>query len=343
MALSTNALCAKAKAMYGKRIRNEEYMELCRKQNVSEVVTYLKSQTEYSKVLSNINVRNVNRHQVEEALKKEYFERCTRLMKYVPTTSKPFYKQEVMKIEIGIILDKVRGLQDKTNVFSLELPAYLASQTSFNIYGLINLTSYKELVEYFKQTKYAAIICNFDFSYPLNINQLEKQLIEFYYDTYVALIKKLYKGKTQKQVLSVLYTSIELNTITKIYRSKKYFDVPNETIKNSVSLKYNRLPKAIIEAMIEASDATKCMQILTESKYNIYSDSDDEFVYIEYYVEKIKYNIAKRYMRFSNEAPLVYITYGILLNIELDNLKHIIEGVRYNRDASSIEEMLIYV
>lgn len=343
MALSANALCAKAKAMYGKRIQSEGYMDLCRKQSVGEVVTYLKSQTKYSDILSDINVRNVHRHQVEVALKKEYFERCTRLMKYVPRTKQQFYMQEVMKIEIDIILDKVTGLKEETNVFSLDLPDYLASKTSFNIYGLINIESFKELVDYFKGTKYESIICNFDFSSPINFNELERQLIEFYYDSYVTLIKKLYKGKTQKQLLNVLYTSIELNTITKIYRAKKYFNTPSEVIRKSISLKYNRLPKTILESMIDASDAKKFMQILAESKYSVYSDPDDEFVYIEYYVEKIKYNVAKRYMRFSNEAPLVYITYCILLNIELDNLKHIIEGIRYNRDATSIEEMLIYV
>lgn len=343
MALSANALCAKAKAMYGKRIQNEGYMDLCRKQSVGEVVTYLKSQTKYSDVLSDINVRNVHRHQLEVSLQKEYFERCARLMKYVPRSSQQFYLQEVMKIEIDIILDKVSGLKEEGNVFSLDLPSYLASKTSFNIYELMNIESFQELIEFFKGTKYETIICAFDFTKDIDFNDLEKQLIELYYDSYIKMIKKLYKGKMQKQLLSILYTSIELNTITKIYRLKKYFNAPSDQIRKVVSLKYNRLPKTVIESMVEAKDAKQFMQILAQSKYSVYTDPDDEFVYIEYYVEKIKYNVAKRYMRFSNEAPLVYITYCILQKIELDNLKHIIEGIRYNRDASSIEEMLIYV
>ena len=47
-------------------------------------------------------------------------------------------------------------------------------------------------------------------------------------------------------------------------------------------------------------------------------------------------------MRFSSNAPLVYLTYSILQKVEVDNLKHIIEGIRYGRDASIIEEMLIF-
>ena len=48
---SSNALCAKAKAMYGYRLNEESYSDLCRKQTLGEMVTYLKSQTKYSDVL----------------------------------------------------------------------------------------------------------------------------------------------------------------------------------------------------------------------------------------------------------------------------------------------------
>ena len=92
MALSSNALCAKAKAMYGNRLKEESYSELCRKQTLGDMVTYLKTQTNYSDALKNINVRNVHRHQLEAALNEEYFSRCTRLMKYAPRKNLDFYR-----------------------------------------------------------------------------------------------------------------------------------------------------------------------------------------------------------------------------------------------------------
>lgn len=343
MALSSNALCAKAKAMYGHRIKQEGYMDLCRKQTVGEVVTYLKAQTAYGETLSDMNVRSVHRHQVETALQKEYFRRCTRLMKYAPRAKQEFYLQEVMGIEVNLILDKILSLKvNSKNGFTLDLPEYLASKTSFNIYGLINVETFEELVEYFAHTKYHKILSKIEYNQGIDFNDIERQLTEFYYESYEESIKKHYKGKIQKQLLDVLYTSIELKNITKMYRLKKYFNVSSEEIRKMICQKRNRMPKSMMDSLIEAKDAKQFMQILSNSKYALYSDEND-FVYIEYYVEKIRYNLAKRYMRFSNDAPLVYMTYCILQNIELDNLKHIIEGIRYNRDAASIEEMLIYV
>lgn len=342
MALSSNALCAKAKAMYGNRLQQDGYAELARKQTIGEMVTYLKSQTRYESVLSDVNVRNVHRGQLEASLNKEYFERCARLMKYAPKKNEDFYLQEVVGIEINLIMDKIMSIKAKEKYsFNLSIPDYLTNKTSFNIYGLINVESYKELIIFLRDTRYYSILKDFDFNPPVDFNGLEQKLQKLYIENTINSIKNNFKGNTQKELLDLFYTSIELKNITKIYRFKKYFNESSEVIRNSLYLGNSRLPKVMIEQLINASGSKEVLQILSTSKYNIYLD-DRDFAYIEYYVENIKYNIAKRYMRFSSSAPLVYMTYCILQRVEIDNLKHIIEGIRYGRDASSIEESLIY-
>lgn len=182
MALSSNALCAKAKAMYGYRIGEEGYSDLCRKQSLSEMVTYLKSQTKYSGVLEDINVRNVHRRQVEAALNKEYFERCARLMKYAPKKNQDFYNQEVIGIEVQLIVDKVVSIKEKDQAsFSLEIPDYLASKMSFNIYGLINVDNYKDLVTYLRDTRYYKILANnsinsFALRASINVSNIDEDI-----------------------------------------------------------------------------------------------------------------------------------------------------------------------
>ena len=90
--------------------------------------------------------------------------------------------------------------------------------------------------------------------------------------------------------------------------------------------------------LIETKDASEFLKKLAESPYKLYID-DHEFVYIEYYTEKIRYNLARRFMRFSTDSALVYMTYKIVFQIEIDNLKHIIEGLRYGEAPSQIETM----
>ena len=91
MSLSSNALCAKAKAMYGGRLNKNVYLDLTRKQTIGEVVSYLKSQTSYADALKDINIRHVHRGQIEDCLNQEYYHRCAKLMKYSPKSDEDFY------------------------------------------------------------------------------------------------------------------------------------------------------------------------------------------------------------------------------------------------------------
>ena len=322
MSLSSNALCAKAKAMYGGRLNKNVYLDLTRKQTIGEVVSYLKSQTSYADALKDIKIRHVHRGQIEDCLNQEYYHRCAKLMKYSPKSDEDFYLFEIIGVEINLIMDKLVSLQAKEQYsFNLSIPTYLAKKTSFNIDGLVNIESFKDLLLYVKEVH----MC----------------LQSLYYENIVETIKKHFKGSVQKDLLNILYTSIELKNISKIYRYKQYFHESEDSIRSSLFLQYSRLPKDMMNRLISASGPKEVLSLLSTSKYNFYMD-DKEFAYIEYYADSIQYNIAKRYMRFSNSAPLVYMTYSILQRIEIDNLKHIVEGIRYNQPVSKIENTLIY-
>ena len=149
MSLSSNALCAKAKAMYGGRLNKNVYLDLTRKQTIGEVVSYLKSQTSYADALKDINIRHVHRGQIEDCLNQEYYHRCAKLMKYSPKSDEDFYLFEIIGVEINLIMDKLVSLQAKEQYsFNLSIPTYLAKKTSFNIDGLVNIESFKDLLQY---------------------------------------------------------------------------------------------------------------------------------------------------------------------------------------------------
>ena len=147
MSLSSNALCAKAKAMYGGRLNKNVYLDLTRKQTIGEVVSYLKSQTSYADALTDINIRHVHRGQIEDCLNQEYYHRCAKLMKYSPKSDEDFYLFEIIGVEINLIMDKLVSLQAKEQYsFNLSIPTYLAKKTSFNIDGLVISALAKEIL-----------------------------------------------------------------------------------------------------------------------------------------------------------------------------------------------------
>ncbi len=341
---SSNAILAKARSMYSKRLTDYDYEELLKKRNVNEVVSYLKSETAYSDVLTDIKENNVHRGQLEGLLNKEVFIRLNRLMRFASKKELAFYRLGITELEIHFILTKIRLLNSNYySGYEINIPSYLTKYASFPLYGLITANDYDSLLSLLKGTKYYDVVLEYlpKDGEPIDTNLLELEFKHISYTEYIDTVKKLFKGKTRKDLLTMLYTSIELQNITKIYRLKKFFNATPEQIERVLFLEHSRIPRTMMQDFIHASSAEVLLKMLADSPYKLYVD-DSEYVFIEYYTEKIKYYLAKRYMRFSTSSALVYMTYKIVLQIEVDNLKHIIEGLRYGESPSQINAMLIY-
>ena len=203
----------RAKAMYGGRLNKNVYLDLTRKQTIGEVVSYLKSQTSYADALKDINIRHVHRGQIEDCLNQEYYHRCAKLMKYSPKSDEDFYLFEIIGVEINLIMDKLVSLQAKEQYsFNLSIPTYLAKKTSFNIDGLVNIESFKDLLQYLSKTRYYKVLKEIDFSVPFDVKEVHMCLQSLYYENIVETIKKHFKGSVQKDLLNILYTSCILYT-----------------------------------------------------------------------------------------------------------------------------------
>ena len=249
-----------------------------------------------------------------------------------------------MRREIAVLLSKVRLFNsDETLNSELDIPSYLPRYSTFDLYGLLSIEDYPSLLRYMEKTRYYHILQKY---MPVDDEKIDTNMMELdfkraYYKLFVETVKSTFKGKKQKDLLTMIYTQIELENITKIYRFKRFFNSKPEQIKKQLILDYSRIPQSVMNELIETKDAEEFLKKLASSPYKLYVD-DQEFVYIEYYTDKIKYNLAKRYMRFTTDAAMVYMTYLIVFENEVENLKHIIEGLRYGEEAEKIAQLLIY-
>lgn len=340
--LAGNALCSKAKAMYGKRIKDEEYVEFCKKDNVSDLIMSLGNNEGYRNVFKSKAIHSLHREQLEDLLQREYYLRIEKLLKYIPRGKSEYYLQPIRLIEIRIILDKLLNLLYPDSKMNLHLiPAFFNKYIRFDVVELSKVSNLQDFKIIISKLKYNHLLDYEKIESMEQFNNIESSIMELYYDRYVECIKSSFNKTKQKELLEILFTSIELKNIEKIYRLKQYYEIENKELIERISFKYTRLSKEMIDILLKSSKEDFLLN-LNKSKYQKYLDLDD-FVYIEYTTNKIKYNVAKRFMRFSNNAASVFMTHCILQQIEIDNLKHIIEGIRYNKDASNIESFLIYM
>lgn len=344
MSYAAGAMSAKAKAMFGNRIKASDYQILLQKKTISEIASYLKKETYFSNVLSGINEVSVHRGQLEALIRLDLFDRFSNLIRYYNTEESEFYKYIIIEIEIEQILGRIRAFEISDNInFISKIPTYLGKYTTFDINKLLNIKDYDELLDLLRNTDYYPIINQYkvDDISDFDFNSFESALRKYYYDKVLKILDKEFSGKVKSDIKDVYLTRIELENITRIYRLKKYFNTPPDEIRKLLVPMYLRISKKELDEMIDHVDADKIFDYLGQTSYKHYMD-DKQNMYIDYHTKMIHFNINKKYLMFSSEPDLVLFTYMVLSEVEIQNIVDIIEGARYNIASEKIEQLLIY-
>jgi len=338
------AIIAKAKSMYGNRLTSVDYKELIKKTSIQDVTIYLKNTPEYKDALVDVQDSTIHRGQLEEIIKKTNFLSLFRLMKFLPGADQKFYEINLVKREIEVILAMVRSIiSGSFEAAYAEFPVYFMQHASFDIERSSRSKTMAELLNSLSGTPYHQILSVYENlkDNELDYSVIEQALDQYYFDTIFKRIHKYYSGTLERNLKHIFMTGIELMNIIKIYRLKKFYNAPKSQIQKVLITKYSRINSQRLEEMMDLPDADEILQYLQKSEFSKYADEDD-YIYIEYYADRLRYYLAKRYMYYSTDAPIVFAAYMLLTEIERQNLINIIEGIRYGLDPREIESMIIY-
>ncbi len=339
-----NAIITKAKSLYGKRLRAEDYEQLLRYNKISDIVAYLKKNDKYSNTLDDIMDFSIHRGQLEDLINKSYFNNLTKMVKFVGTQDKKFYELDMIRREIDIVLSSVRSIISGSIESSIrDLPLFFRNHASFDIGEISKSLSMTDLLKALEGTRYFEVVRPYYKNDPSEIKYslIEHDLYKQYHSIVIERINKYYKGKTRRKLMDIYQSKIEIENVIKIYRLRKFYNAKEEEIMSTLLTENIRMSKNKLRELINQKDPNDILKVLSKSQYVEFKDSDD-YVYIEYQAEKIKYNLSKRYMYFSNNPPIVYTVFLFLNDIEKNNIFNIIEGVRYDIEKADIEKMLIY-
>jgi len=341
---SSLAMAAKAKAMYGKHLKSDDYTELLRKKTVQEIAGYLKSETAFKSVLQGINEFAIHRGHLEMLIRQTFYLDFLELIRYGQSNKDHFYEYGVLMIEMKQILMTIRLLSetDKTNQIA-QLPIFANRMISFDVEKLIKVNTFDELLSVLKNTPYYSLLKPLKPRSLLDIDyaNFEVVLKSYYYKRVYEIIEQEFTGKDKQDIRDLFDTQIELENITKIYRLKKYYNSSPSDIKKVLNPTYKRINKKLLDELIETKDAQGFLVAINQNGYNIPTDVK-EFQYIEYQMDAIMFDLNKRLMRFSTNPNIILVSYLSLLEIEIRNIIDIIEGIRYKVENDKIAKLLIY-
>ncbi|WP_162140271.1 V-type ATPase subunit [Haploplasma axanthum] len=337
-----NALVTKARSIYGKLLKDEDFNQLIKKRTVGEVAAYLRAHPFYFEAFSGVSDQNINRKRLEEIIRKYHFTQTLKLIKFAANKNKPFYEINVIEKEHQIIMSMLKSYisDDKYDVIN-DLPIFFDRYSKLDLYEISKTKNIKELVVALKGTVYEKIMNPYVnvTNDQIHFNQFE-MLLEQRYNEYVSIqIKKFFKGKVEKDLLNILNTRTELNNVVKVYRLKKFYHTSDDEIKSILVNKYNPIKESKLNALLNVETPEDLLKNVLKNRYENLASVDKN--YIENYMDSISYQLAKKTLLYSQKAPLVYMSYLTISDVEIDNLIHIIEGIRYGVPESEIREIII--
>jgi V/A-type H+-transporting ATPase subunit C len=341
---TSQAMAAKAKAMYGSHLKETDYNELLRKNSVQEIASYLKNDTRFRSNLEGINESTVHRAFLEILIRQGYYLDFLQLIRYGDTAKSRFYRYGVMSIEINQILITLRNLDETDRSTQIaQLPMFANKMTGFDMQGLIKVTTYEELLAYFRNTAYYDILKPFrpKSEEDLDYAACEIALKKYYYKNITELINSDFSGAERQMLKDLFDTRIELENLTAIYRLKKYYKSSSSKIKSLINPTYLHIPKKLLFDWIENKSAEEILEAYKHSYYHIEFEAKD-YVYIEHAMDRVQFQINKRILRFAKNPDITLVAYLSLLEIEIQNIIDIIEGVRYKVDHDRIAKLLIF-
>ena len=340
--MSSNAILAKARAMYGRRLTEDDYSQLMDCHTVGEVASYLKNRTSYSEALINVNENDVHRGQLEPILRQGIYTDIFRLSRYAKDKSMSFMEFVISEMEIEqIIMCLTHINMGKAEEFVYKLPLSLDKYTKISFKKLAAVRSYDDMFEALAGSRYVAVLKK---NRPaenerINIALIESELYNMNYAFVIGAMDSAKDAGDKNELKNLLSSLLDFRNASRILRLKKYFGMSAAEIK-PLLIPYGRLSQRTIDELCAASSLTEAEGLINSTylgKAISKLDRDDR----DQMADAMIHDYCRHHLRLSPNPTIVMISYVYLKEIELNNVVNIIEATRYG--LSPEEKSLLLV
>lgn len=174
-----------------------------------------------------------------------------------------------------------------------------------------------------------------------SVQILENVLYNYLYTEASSIICEKYKkGKKRDELLDFFRMRSDMKTIESIYRLKKYYgsgsDIHTGSFFNSGITSFSEKELA---SLLAASSPDEVLELLKKTRYGKYLPAGD--MVIERKTAIMQLRINEKQLRYSTHPETVFLSYVGIMENEMQNVTHIIEGIRYSLPPEEIMKYLI--
>ncbi|ANX02293.1 ATP synthase subunit C [Thermoclostridium stercorarium subsp. leptospartum DSM 9219] len=337
-----DVLMAKTRAMYGKLLKREDYNELLKQKSVGDVVYYLKHNTYYGNILTDVNEGEIHRGQFEKILRKSLMNDYDKLFCFTHGKIRDFLKVIYLRHEIDSLKRLLRVLETKgTTSTAEESLIFLKNYDPLHIAKLATVQNIRELINELKGTPYYDVLRPFlNEKDGDNLFMIEMSLDLYYVNMVFSKKKTLLSGLDAETVTRSLGTEIDILNLLWIYRGRIIYNMDRSIVLSYLIPHRYRLPMDLIYELVDATDKDAFMQITAQSRYSeLFLSEDSRFYDLKF--SEYMYDFHRRMLRNYGFSIASAISYLYLKEYEISNIVSIIEGIRYGMPVETIRSFIV--
>ncbi|MGN1479289.1 MAG: V0D/AC39 family V-type ATPase subunit, partial [Acutalibacteraceae bacterium] len=219
MGYSANAIMAKSRALYGKRLTEANYNDLVNCKSIGELVSYLKAKTAYSAEFESANA-DITPFQVEELLKMHILSSFEKISRYEASAGVEFYKYFIMKNDIQQLLRYLNYLIiGKPGDYLSVLPPFFNKRSELDLYKLAAARTFDGMLDAIKGTPYYKALAPFKqiYSLPESYLKMECALDRELWETEKNIVSK-FSGMSKEKIIEIISYKNDMENLVRIYR-----------------------------------------------------------------------------------------------------------------------------
>lgn len=336
-----NVISARARAMYGRTLTYSDYEALLSCHTVSEVATYLKNETVYRTVLSDINESTIHRGFLESRLRRHMWDNYATLVRFDMSAGNRLSDYLMMREETDQIMRLLRRMNvGHARDYILSTPAFFSGHSQLDYVAVNRAADMAQLVAALEGTPYQKILAPFadTVNGALPLTEMETAL-------YTALTERLLQtirqtsGTLQQELTDLCGTQIDVQNVTRVLRLKTYFHADPEEIRPYLLPSGGTIPPRTWDKLLQAdADALPELFFATRAGRRVPAAHRP---YLYDLPTRATYFTARHYMHFSVHPMVVLLSYLMIMETEVMDLTNIIEGIRYQLPPEEIKPLLV--
>lgn len=340
--LSSNAVLAKARTMYGKRLTAADYKELLKCSGIGEVAAYLKDHTVYARMMAGVTEREVHRAELESRLRQKLKDDYSSLCRYEAEVDKYFSRIFTARDEIEYLLHAVIRLNSgASGKPEYRVPGYLIHDSRLNFQALSAIRKPADLRLVIRGTQYGRLLEPFlkEEEERLDYVGIESALYSRYFVLFRKTIQKHFSGTQQRELLHIFDTYADLSNYVRIVRMRVMYKMDPEATKKML-LPSGTLREDELDRMVQGTSEAQITDALQQTGIGRRAAKYDP-AYLDQFPACLTFQACRHDMDYSIYPAVVLLAYFFLSRTEIHNIITIIEGKRYQLPAEEIQRLLI--